>query len=196
MRRKPHKLFLKWGRGMRVIRTEMYFDKTDLRLPSTRPRNPGVAVAWFKTNDEEVVPEIDQSLIFRHLERYPREDGVLRRFIDISIQGQHRWIGGSVEGRELQNPHYVQFVLSADIVLERSPPTSEKLNQLFHGGSAITIGTAIGMGLSGGSYPLMLVTVPGGIILMGAAIGVSKGLQNGLNKKIEKAISGSKTRRR
>jgi hypothetical protein len=37
--------------------------------------------------------------------------------------------------------------------------------------------------------PLLFITVPGGIMIAGAAIGVSRGLMNGLNTVIEKAIT-------
>jgi hypothetical protein len=73
-------------------------------------------------------------------------------------------------------------------VLEESPPYLVPLQFLVKQSPQIAIGTLIGAGAAGGSYPLMLLTVPAGIIVVGSAIGISKGLEKGLNKAIERLV--------
>lgn len=82
---------------------------------------------------------------------------------------------------------FVEKLLNESIVLERSPPITETLAHLFHSATSTSLGVLVGMHISPDPL-LMLVTVPGGILLMGAAFGVSKGLERGLSKAIEGRI--------
>ena len=82
-------------------------------------------------------------------------------------------------------PHYL---LEQKVVIERSPPLAESLGHLLHGATAISIGTLLGTGLS--TDPMVaFYAVPGGVIVMGAAIGISRGLEKGLTKLIDSSIA-------
>ncbi|QDL99053.1 hypothetical protein FLL57_17865 [Rhodopseudomonas palustris] len=55
----------------------------------------------------------------------------------------------------------------------------------------VAIGTMVGMKAAGDTSMLMLLTVPTGIVVCSSAIGVSKALEKGLNKAVEKIIKGT-----
>jgi hypothetical protein len=56
----------------------------------------------------------------------------------------------------------------------------------------IAIGTFSGIQAAGDLSPLMLLTVPGGILVVSSAIGISKALERGLNKKVEEFLKRTK----
>ena len=59
------------------------------------------------------------------------------------------------------------------------------LREIAKAGAPVVIGTFLGYEVADGSYPLMFITIPVGIIVIGSAIGISRGLENGLNKFVE-----------
>jgi hypothetical protein len=84
--------------------------------------------------------------------------------------------------------------LAANIVIEQSPPDWALLKDLIKKSPGVAIGTYIGM-QAAGQYPqLMYITVPAGIMVVSSAIGISKALAKGLNKKVE-ALLTSRNRR-
>jgi hypothetical protein len=54
----------------------------------------------------------------------------------------------------------------------------------------------MGLQAAGENHLLMFATVPLGVIIMGTAIGVSKGLEEGLPKRIKQLIGGGATSRK
>jgi hypothetical protein len=80
------------------------------------------------------------------------------------------------------NPAVVDFLWNAEIVYESSPPQLLPLREIAKGGPAVVIGTFLGFNVADGYYPLMFITIPVGIVVIGSAIGISRGLENGLNK--------------
>jgi hypothetical protein len=96
-----------------------------------------------------------------------------------------------------------EYLLLEPIIVERSPPAAEGLGSLLHGATSISTGFLLGSQLT--HEPLfLLITVPAGVILMGAAIGIATGLQKGLAGAIMNALlpptrphtSKSRTRQR
>ena len=83
------------------------------------------------------------------------------------------------------NPAITDALLNTQVIYESSPPQLLPLREIAKGGAAVVIGTFIGYGVADGNYPLMFSTIPAGIIVIGSAIGISRGLENGLNKFIE-----------
>jgi hypothetical protein len=86
-------------------------------------------------------------------------------------------------------------ILDESIIIERSPPIAETLMSLVHGATSTSLGILVGVNLAPDPY-LMVVTVPAGIILMGTALGISKGLERGLAKRVERVINPAARRKK
>jgi hypothetical protein len=170
----------------------MYFEGADLTGLDASESNPGVGVAFAKTDGNPIV-SADQVLAAWSAGT-SLADHMARLFLDLSVRSlpaataREVW---SLPAPSIRNPEHVEFLLDANIVIERSPPEWAPLKMLIRNSNTITVGTMVGAAAL--TYPLMLITVPVGIIIVGAARGISKGLENGLNKRIEKAL---RTRRR
>lgn len=73
--------------------------------------------------------------------------------------------------------------MSRIIAFENSPLTGESIGNILTSGSAI--GAYIGFVIAGQTpTPLLLITVPAGMIICGAASGIAKALEKGLKEKI------------
>jgi hypothetical protein len=82
-----------------------------------------------------------------------------------------------------------------DVVYEQSPPKTTKLSTLIKKSSAAAIGTFIGTQVAGADYPLLFVTIPAGIIIVGSAFGISRGLELGLAESVNRLFDPSKRER-
>ena len=174
---------------MRVIRTEMYFDASAVKSKQPQ-KNPGVAAAWFKTDAKLSAHEIFTLLSDGHAKIIPKDKSLyVKFFADMAVQG--------VRSREadealmlakwsVENARIMDVILHSDIVYEKSPPEVTQLASVIaKAGASVVIGTFLGYEVADGNYRLMFITIPTGIIVIGAALGVSRGLENGLNKYIE-----------
>jgi hypothetical protein len=83
---------------------------------------------------------------------------------------------------------FINEVLLASIVIERSPVSRLSLQSLLSQSPHIAVGTYVGMNVVGDHQYLMLATVPGAIVAIGAAIGISQGLMHGLAQAIERIV--------
>jgi hypothetical protein len=105
---------------------------------------------------------------------------------------------------KIQNDDIVKFLLTSEIVYETSPPKSKPLKELLERSvTGALVGSPLGYIVTQATdYPL-LVTIPAaivvvglatnvskaaGIIIIGAANGISEGLKNGLSKRVEEWI--------
>lgn len=77
------------------------------------------------------------------------------------------------------------------IVVENSPPEAVTFRSLLAKAPGVAIGTLVGMKAAGDMPTLMLLTVLTGIVVCSSAIGVSKALEKGLNKAVEKLLKGT-----
>jgi hypothetical protein len=73
------------------------------------------------------------------------------------------------------------------IPFEESPLDFASIASLVSGASGVGIGAYVGFVVSGGT-PLAIITVPGGMIIGGAAAGIGAALEKGLRYKILKAM--------
>lgn len=183
---------------MRVIRTELYYDPDIIRhraiFDERQADNPGLAFAWFRSEETVQFEELglvlgppNSSRLLLASANEPRQRGKLpyhlmraEMFIDQALVG---WFPFSPQWDQ-RNRAIVRQVLNAEIVIERSPPTAISLQALLVKAPGVAIGTFIGVQAAGEFAPLMLLTVPGGILAVSSAIGVSKALEAGLNKRI------------
>lgn len=76
---------------------------------------------------------------------------------------------------------FEQLAFGPIIPCESSPLTAHPLASLVQGSGA-RIGAATGI-LSGAEEPVLLLTVPLGVVLVGAAVGISRGLAAGLEER-------------
>ncbi len=174
---------------MRVIRTEFYFDSTDLVAVDgiKTPKFPGISVAWFKGRHakslgrKEAAASDEAMLGFQFDPLFQK-----RVFLDAAL---YDLAAPDLPGG-VRNERIVNYLLDQDVVVERSPPVMETLRSLLTHGTNVSIGSYMGYALAGGDIPLMFITVPAGVIVMGAAIGVSTGLKNGLQRTVERLFAG------
>jgi hypothetical protein len=172
---------------MRVIRTELYFDDFEpLEFASqfigARP-NLGVAAAWFRGTTVNH-KDLAQSRDFNDFRVLPPTEAPL-------------YLAGFMSGRfqlasweELPDLHHVSAVLNAPIVIEQSPPTALPLATLLAKAPGIAIGTFIGLQAAGDVATLMFITVPGGILVVSSVIGISRALEQGLNRAVTRLMKG------
>jgi hypothetical protein len=84
---------------------------------------------------------------------------------------------------------FAEYVSYADVVpFESSPLSPDSLGKILTAGSGAGIGAGVALMVAGGPTPLLFVTVPAGMIVCGAAMGVSEALQKGLRYKILKLM--------
>lgn len=180
---------------MRVVRTEMYFAEDQVvGLHGKRKlhaKNPGLGFAWLRT---ETAPfGIEESLLQKYW--IDRHESTAQYFLDLAIRGREQdvrdelpFAGPSYSKRTPLNRPIVHFVMNGGIVVENSPPELVTFKSLLAKAPGVVIGTFVGMKAAGDATALMLLTVPTGIIVCSSAIGVSKALEKGLNKAVEKLI--------
>lgn len=173
---------------MKTIRTEYYLDISDPYARRMPNRNPGIAVAWFGIGDH-AIDEDDLRTILKFSR--VRRTGELPNFIHGSLYGRYPSYGRPLVFRKGVSS-LVKRLARQRIIVERSPVESIPLRQLLKGSAAVVVGTFIGLGIAQDNPYLMLISIPGGIIAVGSAIGISRGLENGLNKAIEALITGEK----
>jgi hypothetical protein len=80
---------------------------------------------------------------------------------------------------------FINFMIDSEIIiLKNSPPEFKSVRELLERGAGVIIGTYVGLSIGDGNPLLLLISVPAGIIIGGAAVGLSRGLEIGLEKKI------------
>jgi hypothetical protein len=183
---------------MRVIRTEMYFD------PQIAPDwlqkiipSPAVSVAWISA---EWANDMSLEILTRALEidvRAVIDLEEINDFLAASVFNFERTTRVSdsmtaLAGSGSYSDSLVLYILNQPIVIERSPPLSLPLHTLLTKAPGLAIGTFVGVQAAGDHSLLMLATVPGGIILVSSAIGISKALQGGLAKIVDRAMKQHK----
>lgn len=169
---------------MRVIRTELYFDAKEIEWPFKERiiSNPGVSVA-FLNSEIDGDPQDALSLISGAEETILElpEKWSFGVFLDQCLRGSDP---ADPQNLDEFNPHFVRFVLAQPIIIEHSPPIGIPLEQLLKSASALSIGT--GVGVLGIDHPILFVSVPAGILVVGAAYAISKAFDKGLNLRIER----------
>jgi hypothetical protein len=89
-------------------------------------------------------------------------------------------------GPVLQFSEYVAF--APVVPFEHSPLGGEALAKLLTRASGAGIGAGIGILVAGGPTPLLLVTVPAGMIICGSAKGIADGLEEGLRYRVRRLM--------
>jgi hypothetical protein len=129
-------------------------------------------------------------------------------FADLAIQGiqgKEAALALTTRKWDIANKDIVEYLLDSEVVYESSPPKSGKLRDLLkRSASGIVAGIPLGyIEHQATGYPLLLTIVVSivavgatantskalGVIMIGAAEGVSEGLRNGLSKIVENWLS-------
>jgi hypothetical protein len=167
---------------MRVIQTELYNDDVQHEY-SVITSNLGVSFAWFNTG--ELAYPIDE-LIVPIVHKASNE---IPRFLDIVLQGvETRDFEKRLHDGRVINKPIVDYLVNYPVIVEQSPPEAIPFSALLKKSSSSVIGTMIGVAAAHENTALLFVTVPAGIIVVGSAFGVAKGLERGLAHKIEKLM--------
>ena len=93
-------------------------------------------------------------------------------------------LGDFEEARRAPEREFAETLAFGEVVpFELSPLGAESLAGVVLKGGGIAAGAAVGIA-SGGPTPLLLITVPAGMILCGAAAGVAAALEQGLRQRL------------
>jgi hypothetical protein len=174
---------------LRVIRTEMYFDPREIIWPLEEQifGNPGVSVAFFGFKAKG--DELNELPIF-HIQKIDRkiDAEIIRPFVDQALRNESYpfLVPGLSETRTSEfNRRFVDYIFEQPIIIEQSPPEGMPFINLLKHASAASIGAYVGTQAADG-HPLLFLTVPAGIIVVGSAIAISNAINRGLNKAIER----------
>ncbi|WP_315701231.1 MULTISPECIES: hypothetical protein [unclassified Bradyrhizobium] len=183
---------------MRVIRTEIFFDNVSHIGGGARRSardNPGIGVAFF---GGRVLDDFLSSMLLPDPQMVPKHDlRTVEKFLDLSLRGVEsslRYTYSKYLLEPIRNPEQVRLLLNAEIVVEESPPHWEIFKALVSKSPSIAIGTYAGMELAGSMPQLMVLTIPFGIIAVSSAVGISKALEAGLNKKVARVLGQRRQR--
>lgn len=156
------------------------------------PLQPGPFQPFFQAGHRNA-----EAVVVRYLE--------VSLSIDEKIEGYERLFfshfGGTWRPRQ-DGPFVlakVQAIYSDTVVIQRSPVSEVPFKDLTKGASSVTIGAYLGTkGVPPDASPMLLfASVPFGIVVIGTAMGLAKGLENGLQKYIAaKFTQASKPRPR
>jgi hypothetical protein len=172
----------------------MYFLEDQIyglnRRRKTHAENPGLGFAWLRT--ARPLHGVDEELLAPRL--FDRQESAATAFLDLALRGHENRTTFSTADAHFGstfNPQIVQSVMNGAIVIENSPPEAVTFRSLLMKAPGVAIGTLVGMKAAADAPMLMLLTVPTGIIVCSSAIGVSKALEKGLNKAVEKFMKGT-----
>jgi hypothetical protein len=90
-------------------------------------------------------------------------------------------------GRSLKNEKVVEYIINEPFVIERSPPIHVSLKGMINKTNLpVWIGTYMGWQVAPEHSVLMFITIPGGIVVVSSAIGLSSALAAGLSKSVKR----------
>jgi len=175
---------------LRVIRTELYFNPLEIKwqFPELIISNPGISTAFFRCDPRAFEFErVISSIIFHTTEgRAAREAGA---FLDTALQNAPFPIQPHLSEYRLLNVGPVEKIHNSEIIVEHSPPEGIPFHKLLSGASIVTAGTYVGAGaLGAGGGPLLFLTVPAGILVVGGAMVMVLAIAKGLIPRMERAM--------
>jgi len=159
---------------MRVIRTELYFPSSDLKPVEriSRLKSTNVSFAWLKDVDVEALDlgraELPHDLVPSVIDQILRQE---------TFRGAFR----------ILNERMVYEVMHSEIVIEQSPPEWETLANILRAGIKGGGTVAVSLLIAWKGDPLLFITVPSAMLLIGAAKGTSKWLEQNIPKMLSKA---------
>jgi len=190
---------------MRVVRTEYYFDKYQVDWNgdfASATENPNIAFAWIVADapvgaaDVPNFHVVDSSPVSK-LEDEERENLVrcMNMFLTSKSDGAAKLAPLSEQhSPSSANRQLIEECLASNVVIEQSPIEELSIKQLLARATSWSLGTYLGEVAVGSSPALLVITLPLGVIIMGTAAGISKGLEAGLHRAIERRLVGPRQR--
>jgi hypothetical protein len=202
------------GAITRFVRTDFYFDPEDVNpvsLPEEFGERPSLSAVWLKGVNESFLSvrgfelaltnelmlhqrgrTVSTICLLEIVLRHPGIKSDLPSLIELTLFYSSRWSELLVSeldesGIPLMAMPIVKKLLAEKVVIETSPPIAETLAHFLRHATSISLGVLLGMGVTHDPL-IMVITIPAGVILMGAAMGITKGLERGLAKRVEAAI--------
>jgi hypothetical protein len=176
----------------RYIRTDFFVDEQVVQpVYRYKDSSPNVAIIFLKASEIEPRSNDREDRVSRTMfEGLPAKeiDPALVLETILRVQRGAREAQSYIE-QALHQPRasFTGYLLNQTVILERSPVVAETLGHLLRGATYVTVGTFLGASIS--PNPLVaFITVPAGIIVMGAATGIGLGLQSGLRNFVANGI--------
>lgn len=158
----------------RIIITSLYFDSDAPVFGKQQDASPATEVtfAWLPNKGLENIPDIlEETRITPN-----RINIELGEFLDEIIEKGYYSFQISNPFRAPRNPLLITRIIEEPIIIERSPPQAISIRDLLSlSASPTALGTYVGINVASGHY-LLLLTVPAGILVVGAAIEITKAL--------------------
>jgi hypothetical protein len=192
------------GQISRIVRTDFYLDLEDVN-PISFPEEFGehfsLSAVWLKGVDQLPLKADDNLPLTTFFEPLIKDAGDSRLMIETlllfpALTGSAQFhesiiklLGDRVASQSIpRTAPIITMLLAERVVIENSPPVAETISHFLQHATSTSLGILIGTGLT--HNPLvMVITIPAGIILMGATLGITKGLERGLAKLVEARIT-------
>jgi hypothetical protein len=185
---------------MRIIRTEIYFDADQIkdRAGNLQKNDAGLAFAFFRGDDFPInhlgiYSDHAARILTNSVDITDRlSEESLKALIDAMVRGitfdklNFRHLEFVPDGEGVKNYYLAETALATNIVIEYSPPEWITLREVLKKASSIPAG--IFLGYYGLQEPLLFLTLPAGVIVMGAAFGINKAVENGLPKYVQNKL--------
>jgi hypothetical protein len=185
---------------MRVIRTELYFDGNDIKgRDNPEAGVPGIAAAWLRSSEIPLdVKELSERVFDPKLPQALLDVGkagyVFKSFADLCVRGitdpsavqdviNEKW--------SVENGTLVDSILNSDIVIENNLDFIT-VKDAFKNASYVSIGMLVGYQAL--STPIILISVPAGIFVVGVAIAMTQVTQKIITDHFDKRNPGKKVK--
>ena len=190
---------------MKVITTQFFFEAEPDQFASPfsfggpefqRRESTNVSVAWIRRPDDgrkdDTVVTFEGESSYQAFYDPEREDleTAAKAFLGLTLAGITSPLAITPA---IRRPLFTRSVVQQaeavwqnSVIVQRSPPADIPFKELVKGAGSASIGTFLGIhALPPEASPLlMFVSVPFGIMVVGTAIGLAKGFENGLQKFI------------
>jgi hypothetical protein len=190
---------------MRIMRTEYYFDKFQVDWKGhfdSAAENPNIAFAWIIADAPVAAADVPNFHIVdsspaSKLEEEDQEN--LIRCMNLFLTSKSDGMAKAVPFSEQLSPspanrELIEECLESTVVIEQPPIEELSVRQLLARATSWSLGTYPGLAAEGNSPPLLVITISLGVIIMGTAAGISKGLEAGLHRAIERRLVGPRQR--
>src|SRR5262245_4453543 len=138
-----------------------------------------MSFAWLKDVDSRIASTTMYGLSIRPDDVPSVIDHILR-------QEPPPWLG-TLENRRILNSWMVNEVMATQIVIEQSPLDLETLSNILKSGIKGSATVALSVYVAASGDVMLFITVPSALLLIGAAKGTSKWLEQNIPKMLSKA---------
>lgn len=170
----------------RVIQTNLFFNPSDIKwkFPELVFNTPGISMVFFRGNSNQVKWH---DVVSNPVRRSKTPIPIVRAFLDSALQNAPLENVFESTRAPVSNGPIIDLIFDQDVITENSPAESTAFSKLLGAPSIITIGTLVGIaGFSG--HPMLFISVPTGILAVGACAVVLEWLRRGGGHLIDRAL--------